>query len=604
MKKTILTLSLLVTLSTSDIQKTHAQYVVFDPQSLGQSLVDYAVQGSQLVKETISASVGTITATQQTLDTVNNTILKPMKDALTLMTIVKSGKNVENLITGGLGNEPLLVKNPELYLENKELGVLKASLGDIASQNSLYGDSVLDTLISSAKYKYSDSSTKLKVINQSSIPSIIQSEACDDETLSNLAREDVAVEGEPLDQAAFTERKNYFYDSFCKEDPKTNPVVASNLVALSAARPQVAQWDTWLASTAGDNAYTKSVLSQQVIDEKVNKTVATAQNDLNLGGGIRSITTCTKRATNSISGGGFEGGEAPCLQEEIKQASSLLLDSYKKALGSPLDTLISSFGSGAGGLISSAFSTINMIKGVSDAFSSTAADADSPSSSSSNTATSFSSFQNNSPRIVSTAAKEQNLRNEPAAKATLTDPAKKHLRTHGEQMVLLEATSRNYLSYTNVYINKLNNMKSCFDTLATYEEAKGNPSIDQANAYYAERLSQTNQLKGRIEQDIALVVIAKKLITDTLSTIEKSQSSEEILNAFNDYQNTVDTQNIPGITAGATREGEYTSYKGEVDQADALNGPLYSYNTTCTTLREKIEKGRNNNNSSFNGGVF
>ncbi len=605
MKKIILSLLLVITLYTSATIPTYA-LVCSNCSTFVQQIIDYTIQGSQLVKETVTASVGTITATQQTLDTVNNTILKPMKDALTLITILKSGENVQNLILGSLGADPLLVKNPELYLENKGLGILKASLGDIASQNSLYGDSVLDTLISSAKYNYSDTATKLKIVNQSSIPSIIQSGTCDDETLSNLAREDVAVEGEPLDQAAFIERKNYFNDAFCKGDPNTDPVIASNLVALSAARPQISQWDTWLARTGGDNPYTKSVQSQQIIADAVAKKVETARNDLNLGGGIKSLMTCVKRAPNNINGEGYEGTEAPCIQEEIVQAGSVLLDSFKRALGSPLETLISSFGSGAGSLISSAFSTINMIQGIGSALNSVTSDGSTGGGSTGSGGSvggSGGSFQNNTSRTVASTAIVRDLANNPTVKTTLTNPAKKHLIAHAESMTLLETTSRNYLSYTNVYTNKLNNMKSCFDTLSTYEEAKGNPSISAANAYYAERLSQTNQLKARIEQDIALVIAGKKLIANTLTTITNSQSSEEILTTFNDYQNMVDTQNIPGITAGATREGEYTSYKGEVDQSDALSGPLYSYNTTCTTLRQQFDSNRNNNSNS-NGGVF
>lgn len=557
-------------------------------------MIDYARQGLQYSKDTISASMGQITATQQTLETVNNTFLIPMKDAMTLITIMQSGDAVQNLILGSLGVDPLLVKNPELYIKQKGNEVLDASLGEITAQKGVYSESVLRSLISSSQNNNSDFSTKLKNATKSNIPSMIQSSTCDDTMLSNLAREDVAVPGQPLDLAAYAERKRYFQAAFCAKNANSDPATASALAELQKARPEVAMWDTWLAVTGGDNPKNAAVQAQILVDQRLAEVKTTIQNDLQMGGGIRSLTTCAKdengnevRAQYTIDGQAYEDPRsAPCVLEEIKQSSASLLSSFNESLGAPLQTLLAGYGSGAGSLISTAFNTINLVNGIRSGFNSSADSSGSPSPSPNNTVTTQPSTRS-----------VQDLRSNTSAKTTLIAPPIKHLETHLKSLSDLEKTNRNYILAMDLYETKLDAMNSCYNTLAAYPEASGNPNLARARTYYSDSYDSINQLRARISDDASVINRTRTLITETSSKIKESLSSEEILNLFNSYQEEIDSEDLPGIMAGALRDGEYITFKGEVDQSDVEPGPLFNYNNACTEAINAIEAARRAQNA-------
>lgn len=574
MKKIIVSLVFTLSLYTTTAAPTYAIFCS-NCSTIVQQFIDYARQGLQYAKDAVSASQNTITAYQQTLETVNNTILIPMKDAAALMVLMKSGDNIQNLVLGSLGTDPLLIKNPEEYFKNKAIGTVEASLGDIAAYKSIYGDSVLSSLVASSRYQYSDYYARLKAISQSSIPSTVQTKACDDEMLSQLAREDVEVLGQPLDQAAYTARKQYFYNQFCAGNPQTDKNTAQALHLLQQARPSIGGWDAWLALTGGDNPYVKATQLKTEIDVKADQMKEQAKTDYIIGGGVKSLTKCNKYAENDINGNLYgETTQGPCISEEIKQVSSAISSSYREALETPMKLIRDSFGTGAGSLITTAFSTINLLKGISNSLSSVTGEEVS---------------NNTGGTVTSTSPPVQNLTNDPQAKETLTSPAIKQLTSHQTALNNLQTIDQNYLNQIAYYQGQLDGVKACFDQLVQDHGVANDSRVVAAMNYYS-GTSQTNtDLKNTLTQELSLIATAKTLVTETLSKIQASNSSEEIAALFTNYQNTVDSGNLPNSGAAALRDGEYITFQGNVEQSVSQNGAIYNFKQECSQIRQQLE---------------
>lgn len=371
MKKLFLSVFLVSLIYTSSTGTANA-IVCSNCATNVQQLKDSITQKYQAGKDTISAAQGTITAAQQTLDTVNNRILIPMRDALTIISILKSGDNIKNLVLGSTGLDPLLIRNPEQYFKNKTLGPIQSWIGDVAAQKSIYSESIYKNILLNTRYTYSDTSTKVKGFTRSSLPATIQQRVCTEEYLTKIATEDVIAGGRPFDAMEFEARKAYFYSRFCVGDPNSTSEegveTAQALMELQKARPNAGGMDAWLAITGGDNEYTRNMNVQMAINEGAAAAEERAIKDFDLGAGIKSLTTCVKYAENDINGNLYgETASPPCLVEEIQQTGRMVNTLLEDALKSPAETLRSTLGPGAGSLINTAFTTINLLQSISTA---------------------------------------------------------------------------------------------------------------------------------------------------------------------------------------------------------------------------------------------
>jgi hypothetical protein len=573
MKKTIFCLLFAFSLYATTVAPTHA-IVCSNCSTIIQQMIDYVRQGFQYAKDTITASQTTVTAVQQTLETVNNTILIPMRDAAALMVLMQSGDNIQNLILGSLGTDPLLIKNPEQYFKNKAVASLGASYNEIAAYRSVFGGSVLEALVKNSRYTYMDHSQKLQAIGSSQVPSIIQRNACTDEKLNQLAREDLMASNQQNDEMAFQARKAHFYNSFCVGDPARDPETAQALQALQRARPDIGGWDSWLALTSGDNQYARVTNLQLEIDKRAREVVEAAKTDYVIGGGIASLTNCTKEIETDLNGVPMSSGT--CVAGEIKQAGSVLASTYKEVVETPMKLIRESFGTGAGSLISTAFNTLNIIKGISSSIDSMGG--------------SGGGGQNNtSAPITSTSPAVQDLTNNQQAKTTLTSPAKRQLETHQTALNTLQTTDQNYISQINFYQSQLDSMKQCYDNLVTEFGIQSDQRVVAALDYYQSTTQSNTVLKNNLSQELGKISTAKTLVSNTISQINASNSSQEITSLFNTYQSTVESQGLPGITAAATRDGEYINFQGTVEQSMSQVGPLYGYKETCSSIRAQFE---------------
>ncbi|MFA5132271.1 MAG: hypothetical protein WC444_03015 [Candidatus Paceibacterota bacterium] len=582
MKKIILSVLFTTILYSSTPQQVNAIYC---------SNCKNVVQGwFDAVKETITAFATPITATQQTLATINDNVLIPMRDAMTLISIMQSGDAIQNLIKGSLGTEALLIKNPELYLQNKTLAVVNASLGDIAKQNGVYSNSILGSVIATTKFDAAPLSTKLAILGASGIPAAEQKTRCTDAALSAQAKLDVMSVNPNYTQAQYTARKTELNNALCGSlsDPKTLAAIK----AVSAINPS---WDNWLATTGGDNAYTKSVLSQQVIDKAAADKVELAKADTAAGGGIKSKTVCTKRTTTDANGVTVTGAAAlslPCIQEEIQQAASVLNNSFKGAIDGPTKVALAGFGKGAGSLISTAFTTIGLINGIMSPLSGggSGGGASTAQATVGGQTTTVTAVTPNNTTTTSTTVPVKDLTNNPTAKTTLTKPTKDQLAMHAESLATLETTDQSFISSVQVFQGQIDTVKACYDKLvADYPQSQASATQASFTNYYTGKKASNDALIVKLRAEISLIGTTKTLVTNTQNKIEASLSSEEILNTFNAYQNQVDSQKLPSLTSGISREGDYQTYKGEAETASLEGGALTTYQADCASTRQRLE---------------
>lgn len=570
MKKILITTLLLITTSVSTLLPAYA-IVVFDPSNFGRQLINYAQQGLQLGKETVTAGASVAGTAQQTLQTVNDTVLIPARDTLTLISVIKSGQMIQNLVLGSLGVDPLLVRNPEKYIQGKGEEVVRGVVEDPEIQNSLYDASVLKSVIDQSKYDSLSLSTKIKTINQSSIPQLEQRSRCTDQALSAQAIKDVSGSDGSYTQTDYAARKRELSNALCGDvnDPNTK-------TALLAVAKTDMGWDSWLAMTEGDNDWNRSVATKKAIADRQAVVENEARTDLENGKGIRSETKCTKllRPGDDTS---------PCLETTVLKTADILNSSFKDALSSPLKMQMAGFGKGAGSLLSSvaslastAFSTIGLINGVSAGLGGDYTG--NPNSSGNTTSiTHTSDLKNNAP-----------------AKEAITNAPKEQLTIHRRSLGDLVRTDTQYLTAIASQKSSLLSMKTCYDTLVNnYPGLSGDGRVSLAQNFYTSQINNDFSEITKITTEKNLALTGENLIDTTLSKIENSQSSEDILDIFLRYQDELKKQNIPDITTSITRDGEYISYVQRIQQRLQEGGDIYGYNTTCASMNQE-QLGRNN----------
>ncbi|MCX6756543.1 MAG: hypothetical protein NTW35_00070 [Candidatus Nomurabacteria bacterium] len=592
MKKILLCLILTIIIVSSTTK--HAQAflgfgdIVFDPAALVQAILSYT-------PESITATGAMMSGVQQTIDTINNNVLKPMKDAMTLTQIVKSGQLVNTLITASTGGDPLLVSNPKLYLQNKGIAVTQGGVDALSAQNGIFSNSIMNNVVAKAKKENSSLATSLATINQSSIPTIQKGKICNDTALSEMARSQVAASG-----GDYLTVKANLNSTLCTGNPSTDPALAKRLIAVSNKNPSL---DAFYAITSGDNQYTKAQLSQLEIDKAAETAKLAATKDLSSGGGIKSQTTCTKFASNGL-----------CIEDTVKQAASVLKSSYTSALGSDIATKISSIGSGAGSIIGTAFNAISLINGLTSAANGlTGAVGGSTGTGNSGTLATVTlpnGTVTTTPIVTNTTNTSstgyaQDLKNNSQGKNVVANAPKDLLQQHLKMLNELRTYDNNYLSTIDSYNSQLATMKSCYNNLLSkpiqVTDEFGHtstgmsagfpatePRMAAANSFYNNKKNSNDENALITKAELNKIAFTSKLITNTISIIDNSNSTDEITDTFKEYQDTVKNQDLPDITSGASKMGEQLTFAGELRVSTMQGGELFNLNSTCTSMQQEL----------------
>jgi hypothetical protein len=315
--------------------------IVFDPAAQSTRLV-------QLVKEVATMLSSAAIEVSQGVATFNQTVFRPLQDALMLASIVKSSNVIKNLVLGGLNGQVSLLKtNPELFLKQQGVIAQKVNVNYVDKANGVYSNSIISSVVSQARVA-SDIEGTLGSLSKSSIPSIVQKELCEDSKLTAVAQNDVGSS----DPAAVAARKGEIYGKLCTGDPNTDPALAQALTAAGEATG-AGGWDVFLAKTAGDNTFTKTNLALAVVEKNRLEKIAAEATRLTIGNGVTDKTECTAKSSGQAG--------TVCAEKIITNLGYQLSESFKSAINAPLDVMKNAFGTG--GTFSSILGSVASIVG-------------------------------------------------------------------------------------------------------------------------------------------------------------------------------------------------------------------------------------------------
>ncbi len=591
MKKTFTSIFFLVAVLFSTTQVTYAQYIVECP--LCSKLQTQIPEFAEAII-TAGASLSTQVNTYATF--VKTVIQGPLQDALTAIAIANSVNNVKNLIQGGLGNQQLIKTSPSIYIGNKEKGAIAVNLNTVRQADGAYSNSILNAV--TGIYKNNDLETQLSSLSASSLPSIIQKNACTDTALTARAREDSLNNNGTVDNDAFNARKTQLYNTFCLGDPSKDPKLAQVLNTANEQDSSLCGTECFLRKISGDNPYARGQKVAILIAKNGQEEKQAAIDDLKSGGGIASQSVCPpgKRATTDAQGKPYANADqAPCtVPETVLTPSSVLSDQYKKAISSGDDTLKSTFGTGGiSGLLASILGGINTFSRALNGGISFNITGSTLSGSGTGGSGGDSTY-------------EENLKGDGRTKSTITSPMSRALNSHASSLTDLTTTDSNYVKALDIYSGQLDEVKGCYDSLSSPRDprvAASSPQDPRAAAYmsfYQNKKSALDSTRSTIVTEQSLIGTTRNLISTTISKITASNSSEAISDIFNNYQNQVDTQNLPTQTTEPRRGGDYQIFVGAAQQDNLTGGVITTFRTQCQNIR--AEQG-NSSYSGENGGI-
>ncbi len=591
---------------------------VFDAAVFSQKVLSYAKEAATFVEKHLTTIQ--VTATQiNTYKTMwDQTVKRPLQDAMTLMTIAKNSEQILNLVNGSTGGDSLLVADPIGFVENKKINTLRAAYNNVEKSGGLYSESFLNNIVQTAR-----TSVDTPSLSQSSIPTIIQNNICDDAELSQLAMEEVSAGGtEEYTEAEYKEEKAYWNEMLCVGNPKEDKQLAETLLALDKERPTSGKdpWGGWLAMTGGDNEYNRKIQKEIATQKKVEAKMATALQDMNNGGGIRSATICVAYDDKGV-----------CTKEEVINPSKAISEAFSEAKLAGLNTAMKALGTGGDGgsfisdisgilslageaynaigqvsgsiseivggitgAIGSVEGTMNQLGGQMDALTGTVIGGGIGDSVLNTRRTAVKPTNTSS---VVAKPPSQNLLSDPERKATLILPIQRILGDHLRSVDNLVKVDNDYISEINHYKSLVEGIRSCYAGVETYARtyASSTPYANYSTPqsvldFYAHEMKVSNDLIAVLNEEInTMVPNAKNVIQNTLNSVNASNSSEEITSLTDTYHNTVDGGGLPTITSIGRREGDYQIYKSDIETKTNIQGSITTHNNACTSADTAVK---------------
>jgi hypothetical protein len=104
-------------------------------------------------------------------------------------------------------------------------------------------------------------------------------------------------------------------------------------------------------------------------------------------------------------------------------------------------------------------------------------------------------------------------------------------------------------------------------------------------SFYTNKRAALDGARSTIATEQSLIGTTRNLISTTISKLTASNSSQDISSIFNDYQNQVDTQNLPTQITGPQRGGDYQTFVGTAAQDTATGGAITTFRATCQNTR-------------------
>lgn len=515
-----------------------------------------------LLAQKISSSA---TALNTQYDMIKNTILDPIANGLIAVSLQTSSDNILSWVNGGMDGNPLIISNPEQYIKSQGLVEVKKALSSIP-EGSSFGDGLFDSLLNTYRSKNEDFATQLKNISHSEIPSMVQDNICDEENLTVLANERATDAEDNIDEAVARVEKEYLYGYACTCDPDEDSDCSTKLMDLYKQRPSIGGDAAWLSLTGGDNQFTRTILGQAIVNEKVQTIETFAMKDLFEGLGTISEKKCIREETD-LTGGTF------CAEQAVLNPGEAVQSALNLASTAGVERLTNCQGSGCISSLLTGFLQKTLFKGLNQGLASITGGS-----------------SNVSQTTNSSAPLKQDLTGDPDKKNELVSTVMKQLDFHSTTVSNVEAIDSNYLSAINTFQNNITRVRNCFSNLVSSGiVSEGDSRVTSAYGYYNDRKNRIDTTKNLLAEDATKINTARQLIADTTSRLNSSQSSQEISNIFNAYSKTYTEQGLPSSSMEAQREQDRARDEHEASNDTAGDGHL----DTCSQIERSYWDSQN-----------
>lgn len=478
------------------------------------------------------------TSISTTLDMTQNTILDPIANSLITNALNSASNDILSWVNGGFsGGAPLIIGNPQKYIEGKGLGVVKSALNSIPT-NSVFGDSIFNSVLNSYKGS-NDLPNQIKSFTQSNLPGIVRNDMCSDAKLTELAKQSV---NDPNDTQEVAARKTQLYNYACiggANDPQTS----ARLMDLRKQNPNLGSWDAMLATAGGDSDAIRAMRAREFVEQKKVAEEELTSKKIFDGEGPVSKTECTKYADVTDP---YE--EPQCLESNTLTPGKTVNALASKAVTAGADRLTSISGAGTLGQMLSNLAGAALTNGINKSLSSLTGGAQ---------------VVNTAVTLATSRPVVQDLTNDPDRKRELRNTMEKQFSYYSASLDKLESTDRSYLYDISSYEGTIQSGKACFDGLVQI----GLITTDHyAFNFYASRQSSINVTRNSINQELNKIAQARQLVITTSSQLNASNSSSEIGTIFNNYLAAVDNQGLPNMQSQPTRNGEYLTNKSNINR--------------------------------------
>jgi hypothetical protein len=527
---------------------------------------------------TTIAAIGT--SASVTTDMVSNTILKPIATGLINVAQQQIANSIIDWVNGGFEGQPLIISNPEKFIRDQGRVQVRLALDGIPT-DSVFGDSIFNNIVS--QYKDSNDITKqLKALSSSDIPGIIQQNLCNDQTLTSLATNDVTDGEGNYVQEEVAARKTELFNYACSGDANRDPETAAKIVELStqvqaSTGQSLGGWDQWLATTGGDNAYTKGVQAVPIIKQADVSKQEEKKNEIFQGAGPVSQTKCVEY------GEAQPGKDPKCLREEVLTPGEVIASSLEKAANAGLDRLTNLTGEGLTSLITNLALT-KLTSGLNKAISA------SPS--------------NTSEVVLTQRPPSKDLIADPTRKREIQNPMKKQFTFFISTLNELEQLDQTYLAEVNSFQSRITSGQVCYDGLVSDSLlSRSSQQYTDASAFYSTRQNRVNNIKAVISPELSKIAEARTFTDETQAKMAASNSTEEISALFDAYMEKVDSEGYPQSQDLSARKVDYNKNKkdseNDLSSAQHTGMNMLDYQNMCDQIRASAG---GNNGGWDNGG--
>ncbi|MDQ5962791.1 MAG: hypothetical protein QG653_598 [Patescibacteria group bacterium] len=301
MKKIIIIIVCVVSLSVTTPPKASAIFCA-NCSTIITQIVEYALQGKEYV-----SSVAQQLSTYQTMYKMVTT------DPMTALFGVNAGKQIEaetrRWLMSGFQGSPLIVQNPEAYIQNSYTNAVRREIIKLESQRTPQTEGIISKLILQRRKEVTKAPAEVK----SNVPSIIQKDLCENGGIERIVETETGGPVQLSGEGNSASRVSELYNELCSLDPNTKEG-AQRLLAVEGSGAYFS-WDSFLARTGGDNDYANSMYSILEVNRRAEEAKKGAQEESKTG--FLPDKKCIETSPVYDDEGNVMPGQEDCVSSQI-----------------------------------------------------------------------------------------------------------------------------------------------------------------------------------------------------------------------------------------------------------------------------------------------